>query len=48
MKNVRIVVERYGGPEELRVVEDECPEPRAAQEFLGQGGVVGKIVLVME
>lgn len=27
MKNRRIVVDRYGGPETLRVVEEECPEP---------------------
>jgi NADPH2:quinone reductase len=28
MKHTRIIVDRYGGPEELRVVEEECPEPR--------------------
>ena len=28
MKHTRIVVTRYGGPEELRVVEEERPEPR--------------------
>ncbi|MGR9108663.1 MAG: medium chain dehydrogenase/reductase family protein [Gammaproteobacteria bacterium] len=27
MKHTRIVVSHYGGPEELRVVEEECPEP---------------------
>jgi len=27
MRHTRIVVSRYGGPEELRVVEEECPEP---------------------
>ncbi|HEY5997382.1 MAG TPA: medium chain dehydrogenase/reductase family protein [Candidatus Deferrimicrobiaceae bacterium] len=27
-RHTRIVVERYGGPEELRVVEEECPEPK--------------------
>jgi NADPH2:quinone reductase len=26
---VRVVVNHYGGPEELRVVEEECPEPKA-------------------
>ncbi len=28
MNHTRIVVTRYGGPEELRVVEEECPEPK--------------------
>ena len=28
MKHTRIVVNRYGGPEELRVVEEERPEPK--------------------
>jgi NADPH:quinone reductase-like Zn-dependent oxidoreductase len=27
VKHQRIIVSRYGGPEELRVVEEECPEP---------------------
>ncbi len=28
VRNTRIVVTRYGGPDALRVVEEECPEPR--------------------
>ena len=28
MKYKRIVVAHYGGPDELRVVEEECPEPK--------------------
>ena len=28
MKHTRIIVAHYGGPEELRVVEEECPEPK--------------------
>jgi NADPH2:quinone reductase len=28
MKNRRIVVNQYGGPEQLRVVEEECSEPK--------------------
>jgi len=28
MKHTRIIVSRYGGPEELRIVEEECPEPK--------------------
>ncbi|MGE5171781.1 MAG: medium chain dehydrogenase/reductase family protein [Rudaea sp.] len=28
MRHTRIVVTRYGGPDALRVVEEECPEPR--------------------
>jgi NADPH:quinone reductase-like Zn-dependent oxidoreductase len=31
MRHVRIVVNRYGGPEELRVVEEERPEPGAGE-----------------
>lgn len=27
VKHRRIIVERYGGPEELQVLEEECPEP---------------------
>jgi NADPH2:quinone reductase len=27
VKHTRIIVAHYGGPEELRVVEEECPEP---------------------
>jgi NADPH:quinone reductase-like Zn-dependent oxidoreductase len=28
MRHTRIVVNHYGGPDELRVVEEECPEPK--------------------
>ena len=28
MRHTRIVVSHYGGPEELRVIEEECPEPK--------------------
>jgi NADPH2:quinone reductase len=28
VRHTRIVVSHYGGPEELRVVEEDCPEPR--------------------
>jgi NADPH:quinone reductase-like Zn-dependent oxidoreductase len=28
MKNMRIVVTRYGGPDAMTLVEEECPEPR--------------------
>src|SRR5499426_1258048 len=28
MKHTRIVVTHYGGPEELRAVDEECPEPK--------------------
>ncbi len=28
MKHTRIIVTHYGGPEELRVIEEECPEPK--------------------
>src|SRR5512137_1563255 len=28
MRHTRIIVTHYGGPEALRVVEEECPEPK--------------------
>src|SRR5262245_53949120 len=31
VKHTRIVVKHYGGPDELRVVEEECPEPKAGE-----------------
>jgi NADPH2:quinone reductase len=31
MKHTRISVLHYGGPEELRVLEEECPEPRPGE-----------------
>jgi NADPH2:quinone reductase len=31
MKHTRIIVTHYGGPDELRVVEEECPEPKAGE-----------------
>ena len=31
MKYTRIVVTRYGGPDELQVIEDDCPEPAAGE-----------------
>ncbi len=31
MRHTRIVVSRYGGPEELRVVEEERPEPKPGE-----------------
>jgi NADPH:quinone reductase-like Zn-dependent oxidoreductase len=31
VKHTRIIVTHYGGPDALRVVEEECPEPKAGQ-----------------
>jgi NADPH:quinone reductase-like Zn-dependent oxidoreductase len=31
MRQTRIVVTHYGGPDQLRVVEEECPEPKAGE-----------------
>jgi NADPH2:quinone reductase len=31
MRHTRIVVTHYGGPEELRVVEEDCPEPKQGE-----------------
>jgi NADPH:quinone reductase-like Zn-dependent oxidoreductase len=28
MKHTRVIVTRYGGPDAIRVVEEECPEPK--------------------
>ena len=31
MRHTRIIVTHYGGPDTLRVVEEECPEPKAGE-----------------
>lgn len=31
VKHTRIIVTHYGGPEALRLVEEECPEPKRGQ-----------------
>jgi NADPH:quinone reductase-like Zn-dependent oxidoreductase len=31
VKNTRIVVAYYGGPDALRVIVEECPEPKAGE-----------------
>ena len=31
MRHTRIIVTHYGGPDELLVVEEECPEPKAGE-----------------
>jgi NADPH2:quinone reductase len=31
MKHARIVINHYGGPDALRVVEEECPEPKVGE-----------------
>ena len=31
MRHTRIIVTHYGGPEALRVVEEECPEPKTGE-----------------
>jgi len=31
VKHTRIVVTRYGGPDQLQVVEEECPEPKRGE-----------------
>lgn len=31
MKQARIVVDHYGGAEELRIIQEECPEPQAGE-----------------
>ncbi len=31
MRNTRVVATRYGGPEVLRVAEEECPEPKPGE-----------------
>ena len=31
MKHTRIIVSHYGGPDALRVIEEECPQPQAGE-----------------
>jgi NADPH2:quinone reductase len=31
MRHRRVIVDHYGGPETLRVIEEECPEPQAGE-----------------
>src|SRR5881296_2143566 len=31
MRHTRIIVTHYGGPDALRVVEEECPEPKEGE-----------------
>src|SRR5438552_7418788 len=31
MRQTRIIVTHYGGPDELRVIEEECPEPKGGE-----------------
>jgi NADPH2:quinone reductase len=31
VKHTRIIVARYGGPDALQVIEEECPEPKAGE-----------------
>ena len=31
MKHTRVIVTRYGGPEALQLLEEECPEPRTGE-----------------
>ena len=31
MKHIRIVVRQYGGPDNLQVIEEECPEPKSGE-----------------
>jgi len=31
MKHTRVIGSHYGGPEELRVVEEKCPEPKRGE-----------------
>src|SRR5512136_1142867 len=31
MRHTRVIVTHYGGPEALRVIEEECPEPEAGE-----------------
>src|SRR5438309_12124220 len=31
MKHKRIIVSHYGGPDVLRVIEEECPEPKPGE-----------------
>lgn len=37
MRHTRIIVTHYGGPDALRVVEEECPEPKDASGNANEG-----------
>ena len=53
MKYSRIMVSKFGGPENLHLIEEEIPEPHPtlnqaiqAPELLESGMVTGKIVFI--
>ena len=31
MRHTRVIVTHYGGPDALRVIEEECPEPKSGE-----------------
>jgi len=31
MRHTRVLVTHYGGPDALRVIEEECPEPKSGE-----------------
>jgi len=37
VRHTRIIVTHYGGPDALRVVEEECPEPKDGASEIGRG-----------
>ena len=37
MRHTRIIVTHYGGPDELRVVEEDCPEPKDGEARVSAG-----------
>src|SRR5262245_48614275 len=37
MRHTRIIVTHYGGPDALRVIEEECPEPKERVRVLAAG-----------
>ncbi|MEJ2370042.1 MAG: alcohol dehydrogenase catalytic domain-containing protein, partial [Gemmatimonadales bacterium] len=48
MRHTRIVVNHYGGPDELRVLEEECPEPKPGEvrvEVLAAGVALPDVMM---
>src|SRR5262249_26663105 len=48
LRHTRIIVTHYGGPEELRVVEEECPAPKHGEgrgRVLAAGGSLPDVMM---
>jgi NADPH2:quinone reductase len=48
MRHTRVIVTHYGGPDALRVVEEECPEPKRGEVRVLAAGVCLPDLLMRE